>query len=66
MNTTIRETYPMMSLAYVMSRLVNIRKKYNKDLLYYFERFKWERNTDKIQLWKHFLNSFIKKQSTLN
>ena len=66
MHTPIRETYPMvslvdvMSLADVMSRLVNLRQNYNKYLLYYLDRFKEERNTSKRNIETHFLDSFIK------
>ena len=59
-HTKIRATYPMMSLADVMSLLVNLRQKENKDLLNYLERFKEERNIAKIQPGKHFLDSSIK------
>ena len=38
--TTIRATYPMMPLSHVMSRLVNLRKKYNEDILDYLERLR--------------------------
>ena len=46
----------MISLVDVMSILVNLRQKYNKDILDYLERFKEERNIDKIQLGNNLLD----------
>ena len=60
MHTTIRATYTMMSLADVISRLVDIRKKDNKYLLYLLERFKKECDIANIQLGKQLLDAFIK------
>ena len=50
----------MMSLADVMSRLVNLRQKYTKYIIDYLERFKEERNIAKIQPGKHCLDYLIK------
>ena len=60
MHMPIRATYPIMSLIYEMSGLVNLRQKQNKDLLEYLEKFKEESNIAKSQLGKHFLYSLIK------
>ena len=50
----------MIPLTDVMSRLVNLRKKDNEDLLDYLERFKEESNIVNSQLWNQFLDLFIK------
>ena len=60
MHMLIRATYTIISLADVMSRLVNPRQKENEDLLDNLQRFKKERNISKSQLGKPFLDSFIK------
>ena len=62
MHTPIRATYRIISLSYVMSRLVNLRQKENGNLLYYFESFKEKKNIAKIQLGKQFLDPFTKKK----
>ena len=59
-HTPIGATCPMMSLVDVMSILVNLRQNENKDILYYLEMFKKERNIANIQLGKHSLDSFTK------
>ena len=57
-HTPMRATYPRLSLPDPMSRLVNLRQKYNEDLLDYLERFMEERNISNIR--KHTLNQKVK------
>ena len=56
MHMPIRETYPMISLTDVMSRLVNIKQKDSEDLLNYLERFKEKWIFLRRKLGKHFLD----------
>jgi len=64
MHEPIREKYPFASVTEAISRLINFKQQDNESLLDYTNRFKQARDVLKSHIGTHFLELFIKNQST--